>query len=100
MRHASSRIPNTQALPVRDRLSNNDQGFGMDLHLKNKVAIITGASRGIGRSIAQLLSAEGMNLVIAARSGEQLDEVVKSCHSEAVPVAIDLRDEEAPQRLI
>ena len=72
----------------------------MDLHLNNKVAIITGVSRGIGRSIAQLLSAEGMNLVIAARSGEQLDEVVKSCHSEAVPVAIDLRDEEAPQRLI
>lgn len=72
----------------------------MDLHLKNKVAIITGASRGIGRSIAQTLSAEGVQLVIAARSGELLDEVVKSCDSEAIPVAIDLRDEDAPQRLI
>jgi len=72
----------------------------MDLHLKNKVAIVTGASRGIGRSIAQALSAEGMNLVIAARSRELLDEVAKSCDSEVIPVALDLRDEAAPQRLI
>lgn len=72
----------------------------MELHLKNKVAIITGASRGIGRSIAKTLSAEGMHVVIAARSGELLNEVVKSCDSEAIPVALDLRDEEAPQRLI
>lgn len=72
----------------------------MDLQLTNKVAIITGASRGIGRAIAQFLSAEGMHLVIAARSGESLDEVAKSCNSNVIPVALDLRDEEAPQRLI
>jgi len=72
----------------------------MDLQLKNKVAIITGASRGIGRSIAQTLSAEGMNLVIAARSRELLDEVAKSCDSEVIPVALDLRDEASPQQLI
>jgi 3-oxoacyl-[acyl-carrier protein] reductase len=72
----------------------------MDLQLKNKVAIITGASRGIGRSIAQTLSAEGMNLVIAARSRELLDDVAKSCDSEVIPVALDLRDEASPQQLI
>jgi len=72
----------------------------MDLNLKNKVAIITGASRGIGRSIAQTLSAEGMKLVIAARSRELLDEVAKSCDSEVIPVALDLRDEASPQQLI
>ena len=35
--------------------------------LKGKTAIITGASRGIGRAIAETLAQEGMNLVIAAR---------------------------------
>jgi 3-oxoacyl-[acyl-carrier protein] reductase len=72
----------------------------MHLHLNNKVAVITGASRGIGRSIAQVLSAEGMRLVIAARSGDLLDEVTRSCDSEVVPVVIDLRGQDAPQTLI
>lgn len=72
----------------------------MDLQLNDKVAIITGASRGIGRAIAQLLSAEGMRLVIAARSADLLDEVAQSCQTEVIPVAMDLRDEAAPQRLI
>ena len=72
----------------------------MDLHLHNKVAVITGASRGIGRSIAHVLSAEGMRLVIAARSADLLEEVARSCNSEVIPVALDLRNEEAPQRLI
>ena len=72
----------------------------MNLQLNNKVAVITGASRGIGRSIAQILSAEGMRLVIAARSSELLAELASSCPTEVVPVALDLREEAAPQRLI
>ena len=47
----------------------------MDLKLGNKVAVITGASRGIGRAIAEELAHEGMRLVIAARSGALLAEV-------------------------
>ncbi len=42
--------------------------------LKGKTAIITGASRGIGRAIAASLAKEGMNLVIAARGKEALDQ--------------------------
>ena len=72
----------------------------MDLQLNNKVAVITGASRGIGRSIAQVLSAEGMRLVITARSARLLDEVAESCKTEVIPVALDLRDEAAPRKLI
>jgi NAD(P)-dependent dehydrogenase (short-subunit alcohol dehydrogenase family) len=72
----------------------------MDLKLNDKVAIITGASRGIGRAIAQVMSGEGMRLVIAARSAEGLEEVRKSCPGEVTAVAIDLRDPDAAQRVI
>jgi 3-oxoacyl-[acyl-carrier protein] reductase len=72
----------------------------MNLHLANKVAIITGASRGIGRAIAETLSHEGMRLVLAARSADLLDEVVYSCPGEAVTFPADLRHEDVPRKLI
>ncbi len=72
----------------------------MDLNLGDKVAVITGASRGIGRAIARMLASEGMRLVIAARSGDLLDEVARACGTAVVPVAIDLRQSDAAQRLI
>ncbi|GHA78883.1 hypothetical protein GCM10009007_19970 [Formosimonas limnophila] len=72
----------------------------MNLNLTDKVAIITGASRGIGRAIAQRLSAEGMKLVIAARTDSLLDEVAQSCATEVLPVALDLREATAAQNLI
>jgi len=55
----------------------------MDLQLSNKVAVITGASRGIGRAIAQTLSNEGMKLVLAARSLDGLKETQKLCVTES-----------------
>ncbi|MGR9450947.1 SDR family NAD(P)-dependent oxidoreductase [Rhizobium leguminosarum] len=45
----------------------------MDLGLKGKTAVITGASVGIGLAIAEGLAAEGANLVLAARGGERLE---------------------------
>ncbi len=72
----------------------------MESGLKDKVAIVTGASRGIGRAIACRLSEDGMKLVIAARTRELLDEVARSCTSEVEPVYVDLREESAPQRLV
>src|SRR5215831_6418949 len=47
----------------------------MDLGLKGKVAIVAGASRGLGRAVAQELAAEGTSLVICARNAEVLSEV-------------------------
>ncbi len=45
-------------------------------NLKGKTAIITGASRGIGKAIAQRLAENGVNLVLASRTRETLDETV------------------------
>ena len=45
----------------------------MDLNLKNKIALITGASKGIGAAIAKTFAAEGVNLYLTARNNKQLE---------------------------
>ncbi|MBI4544233.1 MAG: glucose 1-dehydrogenase [Gemmatimonadetes bacterium] len=45
----------------------------MDLGLEDKVALVTGASRGIGRAIARVLAAEGCRVAICARTRRQLE---------------------------
>ena len=70
----------------------------MNLELKNKVAILTGTSRGIGKSIAQTLSAEGMNLTLAARS--PLDEFSASLPTVCLPLSIDMRHADSAARVV
>jgi 3-oxoacyl-[acyl-carrier protein] reductase len=48
----------------------------MDFRLENKVALVTGGSRGIGRAIALMLAQNGMNVAICGRTQESLDETV------------------------
>ncbi|HVP00622.1 MAG TPA: SDR family oxidoreductase [Bryobacteraceae bacterium] len=55
--------------------------------LKDKVAIVTGASRGIGRSIAEVFVREGARVVICGRKQETLDEVAKEIGPAVRPVA-------------
>src|SRR5207237_7226021 len=52
------------------------EGAAMDLGLKGKKAIVTGATRGIGRAIANLLAAEGCDVAICARNKEAVDQTV------------------------
>jgi 3-oxoacyl-[acyl-carrier protein] reductase len=72
----------------------------MELELSGRVAIVTGASRGIGRAIAQALSAEGMRLVLAARSGEAMQALAASLPGETLVHVTDLREADAPAALV
>ncbi len=75
----------------------------MDLGLTNKVAAVTGASRGIGRGIAMSLAAEGCKLAICARGEAELQaaaEEVRSLGREVLPLSLDLTEEGAPARLV
>ena len=72
----------------------------MDLELRGKVAIVTGASRGIGHAIARQLSNEGMRLVLAARSRDLLDQVARECGTECLVHAGDLREPDVPAAMV
>ena len=72
----------------------------MDLKLAGKVALISGASRGIGRAIAQTLAAEGMKLSLAARSKDQLEELAKSLKTDCLIQAVDLREPAAAAAVV
>jgi NAD(P)-dependent dehydrogenase (short-subunit alcohol dehydrogenase family) len=71
--------------------------------LIGKVAIVTGASSGIGRAIATLFAAEGARLVVAARRRELLDELVREILSDggtACALAGDVSDESFARALV
>lgn len=70
--------------------------------LEGKTAIVTGASRGIGVGIAQVLAEQGMKLVLAARTqeaGESLRDKLAGRGAEVVWVTADLTDTDAAARV-
>jgi len=75
----------------------------MDLQLKDKTALVTGASVGIGRGIAKALAAEGVKLAISARRVDKLqevaDEIVAAGGHRPVIIESDLYPEDAAAKL-
>jgi 3-oxoacyl-[acyl-carrier protein] reductase len=71
--------------------------------MKNAVAIVTGASQGIGRSTAIRLARDFSAVVLAARNAKELEEVaaaVKEVGADALPLALDLSQTEAPKTVV
>ncbi|MGO4155257.1 SDR family NAD(P)-dependent oxidoreductase [Cupriavidus sp. YAF13] len=68
----------------------------MELGLKGRVAVITGASKGVGKGVARALAAEGVNIVLIARGREALVHAAKELEEtfsvRALPVEADVTD--------
>lgn len=64
----------------------------MNLGLEGRVALVMGASRGLGRAIAAALAGEGATVAIASRSGEKLDEAAAAIGDAATPFVADAAD--------
>ena len=71
--------------------------------LHGQTAIVTGGARGLGRVVAEVMAAEGANVVVCSRNAPQLDEVVAGIRAKggkALAYAADVADERQVQDLV
>lgn len=76
----------------------------MDLELTGKVAVITGASRGVGKAIARELAKEGVDIAVCARHREELEATAGELEQETgrriLPVVTDTTNWESVRRMV
>jgi 3-oxoacyl-[acyl-carrier protein] reductase len=75
----------------------------MDLNLTDKIALVTGASKGIGAAIALELAREGADIAVCARGSEELDETARAIAAlgrQVIAVPADLRSAAGVQAVV
>jgi 3-oxoacyl-[acyl-carrier protein] reductase len=73
------------------------------MKLKDKVAIVTGAGRGLGRSVALAFGKQGAKVVLAARGREEIDQLseqMRALRRDAVAIPADVSDEDQVNLLV
>jgi NAD(P)-dependent dehydrogenase (short-subunit alcohol dehydrogenase family) len=72
--------------------------------LEGRIGVVTGAGRGIGREIARSLAADGMSLLLLARTGSQVrelaEELTATYGGKMLPAAVDVSDPAAVERVV
>ncbi|MFC5202447.1 SDR family NAD(P)-dependent oxidoreductase [Streptomyces kaempferi] len=71
----------------------------MELHLKGKVAVVTGASKGIGLAVVEKLAGEGVKVVAGSRTSTPELDALAAAHDVTV-VSVDLSTPEGPETLV
>ncbi len=72
----------------------------MDLGLQDKVAVVTAASRGLGRAVATELAREGARVVICARQEGPLEAAAQATGADVVAVPADVADPQGVERIV
>jgi 3-oxoacyl-[acyl-carrier protein] reductase len=72
----------------------------MDLGLKERVYIVTGASRGLGRAVGEALVADGARVLLSSRDPDAVARTAAEMGRDAAWIAADNADPETPERLV
>lgn len=72
----------------------------MDLELKERVYVVTGASRGLGRAVGEALVADGARVLLSSRDPDDVERAAAEMGRDAAWIAADNADPQTPERLV